>query len=42
VVAAIFVAWFYPLTRQQYEQIRAALDARQKSASASGVSDSPM
>ncbi len=30
VLAAILVAWKYPLTRQQYEQIRAALDARKK------------
>jgi len=40
VLAAIIVAWFYPLTRQQYEQIRAALDARQKPVSATAVSDS--
>lgn len=30
VLAAIAVAWKYPLTRQQYEQIRVALQAREK------------
>ncbi len=31
VLAAVAVAWKYPLTRQQYEQIRLALATRQKS-----------
>ena len=30
VVAAIVVAWFYPLSRQKYAEIRAALDAREQ------------
>jgi GPH family glycoside/pentoside/hexuronide:cation symporter len=32
VLAAILVAWFYPLTREQYQKIRATMDARQSSA----------
>ncbi|GAB4481605.1 MAG: MFS transporter [Anaerolineales bacterium] len=36
VLAAVIVAWKYPLTRQQYDQIRTVLAARQKNETNSG------